>query len=95
VFIFTRVSVSGSKVAVMSLSDACRLHDTIENVILLTYAVISYLRSLARYRSTAYLSPLASNTLLVPSRLAFLQRSASARSACGLANACALVYVAA
>jgi len=29
------------------------------------------------------------------SRLAFLQRSASARSACGLANACALVYVAA
>jgi len=44
----------------------------------------------------AYLTPLASNTLLVPSRLAFLQRSASGTAlACGLANACALVYVAA
>jgi len=43
----------------------------------LTYAVISSLRSLARYESRAYLSPLASNPLLVPSRLAFLQRSAS------------------
>jgi len=30
-----------------------------------------------RYMSRAYLPPLASNTLLVPSRLAFLQRSAS------------------
>jgi len=40
-------------------------------------AVISSLRSLARYRARAYLSPVASNTLLVPSRLAFLQRSAS------------------
>jgi len=45
---------------------------------LLTYAVISFLRSLARgMRARAYLSPLASNTLLVPSRLAFLQRSVS------------------
>jgi len=33
--------------------------------------------------------------LLVPSRLAFLQRSASGTVCCGLANACALVYVAA
>jgi len=44
----------------------------------------------------AYLPPLASNTLLVPSRLAFLQRSASGTvCATRLANACALVYVAA
>jgi len=42
----------------------------------------------------AYLPPLASNTLLVPSRLAFLQRSASG-TACATryANACALVCV--
>jgi len=45
--------------------------------VLLTYAVISFLRSLARKGARAYLPPMASNTLLVPSRLAFLQRSAS------------------
>jgi len=45
--------------------------------ILLTMQVISFLRSLARYGAGVYLPPLASNTLLVPSRLAFLQRSAS------------------
>jgi len=32
----------------MSTSDARRLHDTILDAILLTYAVISFLRSLAR-----------------------------------------------
>jgi len=35
-------------------------------VLVLIYAVISFLRSLARYGSRAYLPPLASNTLLVP-----------------------------
>jgi len=48
-----------------------------ERIFLVTYAVISFLRSLARYGARAYIPPLASNTLLVPSRLAFLQRSAS------------------
>jgi len=38
-----------------------------EVVILLTYAVISFLRSLPGYRARAYLQPLASNALLVPS----------------------------
>jgi len=49
----------------------------IDGGILVTYAVISFLRSLASIGAKAYLPPLASNTLLVPSRLAFLQRSAS------------------
>jgi len=45
---------------------------------MLTYAVIPA-KSLVSLpgRSRAYLPPLASNTLLVPSRLAFLQRSTS------------------
>jgi len=44
----------------------------------------------------AYLSPLASNTLLVPSRLAFLQRSASGTvCATRFATASAVVHVAA
>jgi len=48
----------------MPVLDACRLYDMSDPYIVF-------------YRARAYLSPLASNTLLVPSRLAFLQRSAS------------------
>jgi len=49
-----------------------------ERAFRLTYARDTVKPSIhARYDSRAYLSPLASNALLVPSRLAFLQRSAS------------------
>jgi len=67
--------------ALMSVSCRSPIHNYVDSVLpmesLVTYAVISYLRSLTRYGARAYLPPLASNTLLVPSRLAFLQRSAS------------------
>jgi len=49
-----------------------------EDVIMLTYAGYRLApRILARYGSRAYLSPEGFEHLLVPSRLAFLQRSAS------------------
>jgi len=63
---------------------------------MLTYAVISYLRSLARYGSpglsTAYGFEHPAST--PPDSLSCSARH-RARLACGLANACALVYVAA
>jgi len=74
-----------------------RFQECLERTFLLTYAVISAMPRIPCQvvGSPAYLPPMASNTLLVPSRLAFLQRSTSGTVACGLANACALVYVAA
>jgi len=82
-------------------TDKCRLRVRVdcmtrtEDVIVLTYAVISFLRSLARLRSPGLSIASGFEHPASTSRLAFLQRSASARYAYGLANACALVYVAA
>jgi len=70
---FHEFRYSDNVVFVMRVDCMTRIRDGI----LMIYAVISFLRSLARYRARAYLPPLASNTLLVPSRLAFLQRSTS------------------
>jgi len=62
-----------------------------------TYAVLpaKSLVSLPGSGARAYLSPLASNTLLVPPDSLSYSARHRARYACGLANACALVYVAA
>jgi len=51
--------------------------------------------SLPGMGARAYLPPLASNTLLVPPDSLSCSARHRARYACGLANACALVYVAA
>jgi len=58
------------------VNDAYRLHDTYP-VPLGDLCSDLVPKVTARYGSRAYLTPLASNTLLVPSRLAFLQRSTS------------------
>jgi len=64
--------------------------------ILLTYAVISFLRSLARYGSpglslaSGFEHPASTLPTRFPAALGI-----GHGSACGLANACALVYVAA
>jgi len=80
----------------MSLSgvyDTIRVTDTVP---LLTYAVISFLRSLARYRSpglslaSGFEHPASTLPTRFPAALGI-----GHGSACGLANACALVYVAA
>jgi len=62
---------------------------------MLTYAVISFLRSLARYRAglisaSGFEHPTSTLPTRFPAALGI-----GHGSACGLANACALVYVAA
>jgi len=67
-----------ARVSSMSVAGTYRLHATYQWRNMLTYAGIPSKPSiLASSVARAYLPPLASNTLLVPSRLAFLQRSTS------------------
>jgi len=74
---------------------ACRFCIT-DAVILMTYAVISFLRSLTRYRSpglspaSGFERPASTLPARFPAALGI-----GHGPACGLANACALVYVAA
>jgi len=82
-------------ILIMCVSESPHFQEVTPNDILLTYAVISYLRSLARYGARAYLSlcfehPASTLPTRFPAALGI-----GHGSACGLANACALVYVAA
>jgi len=82
VLVVGRMSLSGTPGFVSLDSGVCVLEShrfrRVSNGHWLTYVVIpASLVSLPGRRARAYLPPLASNTLLVPSRLAFLQRSAS------------------
>jgi len=62
----------------MSASDTCRFYARIRGVLGDLCSDTGLQPSILAGRiARAYLPPLASNTLLVPSRLAFLQRSAS------------------
>jgi len=61
----------------MPVLDACRLHDMLRRQHLADLCSDLVPKITCQAVQQAYLPPLASNTLLVPSRLAFLQRSAS------------------